>query len=151
MDKILFLDLEQTLIESWYVPDFCNRDFINKIIDQEGTNKIHLFSFAIIEESDQLEFQKRFKNPIENHFNIEILSVISVREMMNTIFKSQGAIFEKFEFITIWGKLKAFQDYCAISFENTECVLVDDIVPNTTYTLTDKNLIIRTIKAPVLG
>lgn len=148
MNKVLFLDLEETLVKSWHDPVFCNTDFIKDIIEKEQTNQVHMFSFAIIDESDKKIFEDQFKKHLENHFEIEILSWMSIDEIMKEVFQFNGIVFEKFEFTTMWGKLKAFHDFCRNKFEDTECILVDDIVPNSIFEITDKNLIIRTIKAP---
>lgn len=150
MEKILFLDLEETLIVSWCNPIFCNTDLIKKILLKEETNRVHIFSFAIIDETDKKLFEERFKIKLENHFNIEILSWVSLDEIMTEVFQFDGIMFEKFEFTTMWKKYRAFHDFCRNKFENKECVLIDDTVPNSRLELLDKNLIIRTINIPTI-
>ncbi len=148
MNKIMFLDLEETLVKSWHDPVFCNTDLIKEILAVEEIKKVHMFSFAINDDSDKKIFEERFKKPLEKHFDIDIMSWMSIDEIMKEVFQFNGIAFEKFEFTTMWGKLKAFHDFCRNKFKDTECVLIDDVVPNSTFELTDKNLIIRTIHVP---
>ncbi len=150
MEKILFFDLEETLIRSWNNPLFCNTQFIMELVKKEGTNKVHMFSFAIIDDSDKKIFEERYKEHIEKHFGIEIVTWQSIDEIMEEVFQFNGIVFDKFEFTSMWGKLKAFHDFCRNKFENKECILVDDVVPNSSFELPDKKLLIRTIKAPII-
>jgi hypothetical protein len=152
MNKLVFLDLEDTLIKSAFVItlnniEFCNTEFIKETLLKEGTNKVHIFSFAIRDNSDKRIFEEKFKKPLEEHFSIEILSCLSVEEIMKDVFEFNSIEFEESEFTTIWGKLRAFHDYCNNNFTYTDCLLIDDTVPDSTFILNKKNLIIRTIKA----
>lgn len=147
-EKIIFLDLEETLILSWYDPIVLSVDFIKELLRNEGTSKVHIFSFAIANDTDKKTFELYIKKHIESHFDIEVLSWMSVDEIMREVYKHNRIVLERYEFTTMWGKLKAFHDFCNVRYANSDCVLVDDDVPNSTFSLPDKNLIIRTIQVP---
>lgn len=146
MRKVFFLDLEETIIISWSNTTLCNLELIKSIIKQEQVKFIGIFSFAIDNDKDKERFEKVLKPFLEAQLNVEIISWPSVEEIMKDVFKFNRTHFEKFEFTSIWGKLRAFQDFCRVNFINAECVLVDDVVPNSVLSLPDEELVIRTIK-----
>ena len=148
MEKLLFFDLEETLIVSLRNHTLVNKDFIKQIIEQEKTNQVHLFSFALSGEKEKTFFEKNLKGFLEDNFEIEILSWPSVEDIMKEAFKFNNNHFDQFEFSSLWGKTRAFHDFCQSKFTNAECVLVDDVVQNSTFILHDKQLTIRTIRSP---
>jgi len=149
MDKILFLDLEETVIQSWDNPIFCNTDFILDILKQEQVKQVHIFSFAIYNDRDKKIFENTMKSGLEQHLGVEILSWVSIKELIEKIFNHTNTLFDENELITLWGKVRSFHDFCSSEFNNIECILVDDVVPNSRFDLFDKNLSIRTIRVPL--
>lgn len=148
MEKVLFLDLEETVIRSWDNPLFCNTDFILDVLKKENVKQVHIYSFAIYNDHDKEIFEKTMKAGLEQHLGVEILSWMSIKELMKKVFFYNGVVFDQNEFITVWGKVRSFHDFCSGEFSNMECILVDDVVPNSRFELPDKNLVIRTIKVP---
>jgi hypothetical protein len=148
MNKILFLDLEETIIHSWYDPTLCNVDFVKKIIDTEKADEVHIFSYAISNQFDKDHFATNLKPFLESVLNVKIRSWMSIRDLNKILRKFSSVAVDDSELIDLWGKLRGFQDYCRSEYKNAECILVDDVVPNSTWELPDDNLIIRTIKVP---
>lgn len=146
-NKHFFLDLEATIIHSWEDRQLCNVPLIRSIIDKQSIQEVHIFSYAIDDQKDRAEFNNaHFKGVIEEALGVKILQVPTVEEIMRTIFKQTGVQFERYEFKSIWGKLKGFQDYCQAKFERCHCTLLDDRVPTTSFVNYEKLLRISTVK-----
>lgn len=150
MNKMLFLDLEETIIISWYNHTLCNVDFIKDIIKAEGVEEIHIFSFAIANQFDQDVFSTQLKPFLESVLNVKIRSWPSIARINKVLRSFTGVVMEDYEMPNIFGKFRAFQEYCRAEYKNTKCILVDDVTPNSTFTLPDSDLTIVTIKAPVV-
>lgn len=148
MNKIVFVDLEETLIVSWFERVLCNVEKIKKFFKENNITEINIFSFAIDSQTDIIDFESPgFKDWLEREFEVKIISNPSTIEIMKVCFKHTGIRFDSLiEFKTMWGKTRAFHDFCQAQFNNCECLLLDDMVQNTTFINHDKNLIIKTIK-----
>lgn len=143
----IFFDLEGTLINSWSDVSLCNIERVRNIIKEHGITEISIFSFAIDNENDVRTFEKDgFKNFIERAYEIKIVECPTTKEIMSVCLKYSGNLFDLFEFKSVWGKTRAFQEYCTALYKDTACMLIDDVVPNTTLYMHDKGLTISTIK-----
>lgn len=150
MKKLLFIDLEETIIRSWHDPTLCNVEFVKNIIREEKVEEIHIFSFAIFNQKDMDYFESNLKPFLETVLGVKILSWMSISELNKVIRRFTSVVLEDWELTDVWGKFRCFQDYCRAQFTNSDCILVDDVTPNSVFSLPDFNLVIRTIKAPVL-
>lgn len=150
MKKMMFLDLEETIIRSWQNPTLCNIDYMRYLLANEKVEEVHIFSFAIWNQADKDVFSQRLKPHLEEALGVRIRSWVSVPEVNKVLKQFTGIVMEDWEMINVWGKMRAFQDYCRSEYKDMECVLVDDVVPNTAFMVTDDRLMIRTIKAPAL-
>ena len=111
MNKAVFLDLEETIIESWHDPLLCNVDKIREILRNEETEDIHIFSFVISGNRDKEIFKERLKPFIEEVLGVRILTWPSVEEIRQEVLSFNNVVFDPLELITVWGKLRAFHDF----------------------------------------
>lgn len=149
MNKLVFLDLEETVIRSLSNPTLCNTDWIKYILGNEKVTEVHIFSFALLNRFDQDVFAVNIKAGLEEVLGVRIRSCPSIQQINKVVRSFTGFVVEDWEFTNHYDKLRAFQDYCRALYDESECLLIDDAVPNSTFTLPDKQLIIRTMKAPV--
>lgn len=147
MKKIVFLDLEETVIVSWHDRILCNIEKVKGVLDSLDIREVSIFSFAIDNQKDVDEFNTpSFKGQLEKALDVRIDFVPSVEEIMKSCFRFSGNDFQMYEFKSIWGKTRAFHDFCNAKFKDCECYLLDDVVQNTTFINHDKNLTIKTIR-----
>ena len=147
MKKIVFLDLEETIIKSWHDPVLINVEKIRSFLKEHNTTKIHIFSFAIDNGMDKLKFNHSgLKKEIEDRLDVEIVATPSVQEIMKVCVSHTGNVFEMYEFKALWGKMRAFHDFINACFVGCECWLLDDVVQNTTLINRDTNTTIHTVK-----
>jgi hypothetical protein len=148
MVKKVFLDLEETIINSWNDKLFLHHvDKIRKWLDKNEIKEIHIWSFAIWDESDKQHFvTSRLMEDIETALGRPIISYYSVEEMQTKVEYYEGMIYDcRTEFMQINGKRWSFIKYCLGSHKDCECILIDDAVPNQTLIDHDKNLTIQLI------
>lgn len=125
----LFLDLEETVIRSWTNPTLCNVHKIRQYIQKIRVSEISIFSFAIYNNEDKDYFERNIKEHIETALGVDIMEWPSVDEINSVFFNNYGIHFDRHEFINIWGKSRAFTDYCKAT-QSGVCILIDDVVPN---------------------
>ena len=148
----VFLDLEQTLVESWDAPWRVNqcqafRDLLVKIQTDFPNAEFHMFSFAIWDVNDVLTFEG-FKENIENSFNIKI-SNIPTRDNVLRAVKSvrKLQILDGDEMSQLFGKSDSWLDFCKCH-NITDAILFDDLVNNmfSTFLWNDIGFTLRTLK-----
>jgi hypothetical protein len=127
----LFLDLEKTIIYSWYDPVIINEDRITRIIRSIKPDKIGIYSFAIYNNDDLELFYKTIQPEIETTFHIKIESDLTytVEEMVETILQRNDTDIRKF--IQEYGKQKSFSEFIKRKYKEGHFVLLDDLVDNT--------------------
>jgi hypothetical protein len=145
MDKILFLDLEETLIESWTQPTL----IIDKIITiknfckENKITKATMFSLAICNEKEKEEFDFRLKQLLENCLEIS-LDVVLLDLVFKEIIIKRGIIAEPHEFCDIFifnMKEQPFLEWISLKDDkNKEFILFDDMISNKDILLRDKNI-----------
>lgn len=148
MQKVVYLDLEDTVIRSLSNPVLCNIDWIKYVLRNEGATEVHIFSFALMNRFDQDVFAVNIKAGLEEVLGMRIRSCPSIQQINKVIRSFTGFVVDDWEFTNHYDKLRAFHDYCRATYDESDCLLIDDVVPNSTFTLPDKKLIIRTMKAP---
>lgn len=147
MKRIVFLDLEETVIVSWQNPAMINIEKVRAFFRADKVTEVHIFSFAIDNDNDKQHFElSGMRKQIEDMLEIKIVANPSVQEIMRFCRKHTGNTFDMREFKLLWGKMRAFHDFCNANFKGCECWLLDDVVPNTTFTNHDNNTVIRTFQ-----
>lgn len=138
MTKI-FLDLEETIITSFGEGLLCNLSTVKSFVDRfasknwdnniNGTPEVSIFSFAIWNSKDRDDFELNIKENIERSLGVRVLDVPTVDDMVKSVKKHTKSHFSVHEIISVWGKHRTFFDWCKFE-EDTNCVLLDDVVPN---------------------
>jgi hypothetical protein len=128
---IWFLDLEETIITDFTDPEIANLEVVKEHFKRIGVKQVHIFSFAIWGSREKKIFeQPNFKGWLERVFELEIVTYPSMQEVMDEVFWKTHTKWELTDFISIWGKARAFADYCLMMHHTKNCFLIDDIVPN---------------------
>jgi len=148
----VFLDLEETIIESWSNPLLMNVGKIGNFLHTAGVEEVGIFSFAIWNEQDRIDFVKRgIKQAIEISLGVTIKEILTVPNIANEVFWKTGLRMDINEFITIWGKQRAFIDWALITQRNEKrVILIDDVVRNIDVIDRDRNLLIELINVEKL-
>lgn len=150
MKTLLFLDLEETVIESWHNPLLCNISKVKKFLSEFDTKDVRIFSFAVWNEDDRKEFDFSIKGLLERTFGVNIVWCPTLAEIAKEVGVFTKCRWEPHEITTVWGKHRAFIDFCTSQFSDVECVLLDDVVPNLEIFNKDKNLKIRLVNVTQL-
>lgn len=142
MKPVVFVDLELTLIESWHNPILCNVQKLTNWFKANDVKDVHLFSFAVWNEKDKQDFKNDFQDFLQQAFDINFVSVPSVEDFQKVDTKVTGLHFDSLtDFISIRGKVGAFQSWCKHHFQkDNTCFLFDDVVPNCTIEDHDNRL-----------
>lgn len=142
----VFVDLEETLIQSWDNPLLCNLQKLRAWFKAAKVTDVHLFSFAVWNEGDRDHFIRHFQPSIEDAFEIKFKTVHTVEDFMKADTKRTGVRFDNLtEFILIRGKVGALQSWCGVNHPRGCSVLIDDVVPNMTIHDEDQDLLLKFI------
>jgi hypothetical protein len=137
-DNIFFLDLEQTIIDSWEGREIINVGPIKRWLHANGADSVNIFSFAIWTDEDKQNFDQYIRPRIERYLELPILSWPSIEDMMRADFDHTGVHFdrghERTEFINMRGKKDAFINYVLCKVDFKRAVLIDDVVQDITIT-----------------
>lgn len=136
--NLFFIDLEQTIIESWDNPNLINVQRISTWLKQERADELRIFSFAIWDDKDKRKFDNDIKPAIQLALDLPVVSWPSVQDMMRADFNHTGIRFEEghavSEFIQLRGKEQGFFNFVCNQYDFDRAVLVDDVVPDLTRT-----------------
>lgn len=147
---MIFLDLEETIIDTWQGNAIINVDKIKKFLG--NTKEVGIFSFAIWNDVDKEFFEKNWRSAIENTLGIKAVVVPSVSDMMKVDFDLRGIRFDDiFEFIVMNKKEGAFRSWCLTFHIGQHTILVDDAVPNLIIDDEDTRTKIQLVNVNKLG
>lgn len=140
-NQTIFVDLEQTLIESWYDHRICNREKVSNFIKAHG-NEVELFSFAVWDEKDREKFEIDLRQWIEEEHNLVFTKIHCLEDIAKVIREFRGVQYETLnDVITLHGKDRALEDFClAQNKTDWKFVLLDDVVQNKTIIFRDLNV-----------
>lgn len=156
--KHLFIDLEETLIDNWQRANLWKR---NKVWEFLGDHFCHtqndppldatVWSFAVWDAKDIVDFNKRMKRWLEDVFNLNFVRVVTTEQMRDAIVELKGFNMglDVSEMVQLWGKDRSLEDWVKLhmkDFVNSEIVLLDDMVINRTVHFEDDNVRIRFVK-----
>lgn len=141
---MIYLDLEETIIKSWYDMEFINYGKIRKFFKDNEVREIGIYSFAIQNEKEREEFNSWLKLRLEELLEVEVIKVLTVPEIQASVNDYERIEYNSmFEFIQLNGKYFSFLKYCYATHQDERCILIDDCVP--TSITTTGSTIIRTI------
>jgi len=145
--KILFLDLEETVIDDFHSMTPINIAKVRGFIKKEKFDEIRIFSFAIFEKNDVLRTQNTIIPMLEALLECSIAKeIITVGDMVNVVRAAENLFFEfDFEFTQIFRKEGAFLKIAKHSLEGCEAVLLDDTVEPFTGHFSNNNVRVRMI------
>jgi hypothetical protein len=135
MKKIVFLDLEDTVIDEFDAAArarLMNIEAVRAFLAAEAPAEVRLFSFAIWDEHRVALFREFFESQLNRELGVKLGLVDTfTTEKLFQLCGSKGLIFESDnECMLFHGKAFGFQHFIEMSpqFDNTEVVLVDDAV-----------------------
>jgi hypothetical protein len=143
----VFLDLEGTIIDGWNSGLLINPNKIKIWLDSNNIGDIHIFSFALYNNKDLVEFvDSGMKNSIERALNRRILTWPSVEDIQKVVYDYEHVRYENvYEFSQINGKHWAFIKFILGQQEEGEFVLIDDTIPSLEIKDNKGNKVIRLI------
>ena len=133
---VVCLDLEKVLIDSWYDVTLCpnNRNLLEEY-GVTGGFPVEIFSFAVDNLRDSTFFHKAWKESLEKCFNIKIVEVMTVHELMDIHERVTGCSISMLKY-KMRGKTEGFLEYVKYleSLKETQepvsYILFDDLVDN---------------------
>lgn len=145
MKKILFLDLENTVIDTWYDQNIVSDKVkIKEWIERHFFDEVVVFSFAIWNDDDKIEFKIHIKNRLESVFEIKFNEEVFSIEDIQRFTQNQMKCLVDRDDIFAFGKHQGFINTVMQRFKGNICVLLDDMVSNTRFTDFDSNTVMVT-------
>lgn len=148
--KKLFLDLEGTLIESWHNPTFMSENIksIKDFIKIHSIKDATLFSMAVTNQKECVEFNSFLKNEIESLLGVNLI-VCPFENFVKVIVEKHGLIISDFrdslELFPFNIKEQVFIEFSKIiGISGNSFFLFDDLVNNQQIEI--NNVLIKTIK-----
>ncbi len=145
--KYLFLDLENTVIDSWDNLIILNNPEVHKNIKSISPDKVGIFSFAIWNEADKDKFFLSLMNSLNQLYNIQIDPnlVYSLEEVKQAV--AGNIKLSNNDFIKCFGKDLAFIKFSRDKFIGHDLYLIDDLVE---FTNIETDSIKITLLNPIL-
>lgn len=128
--KVLFLDLEETVIKSWDNPELINVDKIKNFIKKISPDEINILSVAIWCNSDVEIFMERYKGVIEKALAIRMNKVYAMSDFIKQSSWGNCSFESRMESMMVVGKFRIFEDFCERNLPKTFCLLIDDNCPS---------------------
>ena len=127
----VFLDLEETIIVNFNDPliTLCNVGKIRDFLQDLEVKEVTIFSFAIWDAKDLETFNSEIKPMIERGLNVKVVACPTTEEIRKTVLKRLLAHFNMHDFLSLWGKKRAFIEFVQEVEGEGEFILIDDCVP----------------------
>lgn len=152
MRKILFLDLDDTVIDEFWREDQAqlqNIAAVRAFIEAERPDAVQLFSFALGDDTSVQCFKAAFEARLALALGITFdLENVFTTEKLFRLCRRHGTVYDsELECMLFHGKELGFQRFIEMSpeFSNTEVVLVDDSVELKEIRFPRRNLTIRMV------
>lgn len=149
MNKV-FLDLEDTIIDTWDSGNLRNVLRIKGWLDTQPApvEELRIFSFAIWNDAHKDHFNTHMRKGIEEALERPIVEWLSVEEMAAMAQARTGLnwtqdITDTLDFMQIMGKHGAFKEVCLYRERDCTCTLIDDAIPYQMIVDYDLNLCIN--------
>jgi hypothetical protein len=150
MRKVVFLDLEDTVIDEFWRADnarLMNIERVRAFLAAERPDSVQLFSFAIASSATVEAFQRSFEARLAVALGVTFdLAAPFTTDKLFRLCRRHGTVFEdEHECMLFHGKEMGFQRFIEMSeeFDDTEVVLVDDSVDLKEIRMPRRNLTIR--------
>lgn len=133
---ICYIDLEQTILESWQDPLLINVSKIRDFLKERQITEVSIFSYAIYNDNDKRIFADQIKPNIERALGVTVMGWPSVQDMIREEKKYTGIVFDQAyevaEYIQLRGKKDGFINYVQGTCDFETAILIDDVVPDLT-------------------
>ena len=142
MKKHLFLDLEETLIDSIEKQQLLQGEVlkVKNFIKHHQIKEFGIFSFAIDTAEDVAKLlDSKLVTRLESEFSATCTSIKHTSFLRRQTLICSGCNFDLFEFKSVWGKERAFIDYAERKDESGLWVLIDDAVKTKHVATPNKN------------
>lgn len=152
MRKVLFLDLEDTIIDDFtlgWAASPCNIQKVKDFIESEAPDEVRLFSFALSNDWDVKQFQLMFEPWLSKLLGVTFnLDDCFTTDKLFRLCRRHALVFEdERECMLFHGKQYGFQRYIEMSpeFDGHEAVLLDDATETMTVTYPKRNVALRLV------
>ncbi|KVP75396.1 hypothetical protein [Burkholderia ubonensis] len=152
MKKVVFLDLEDTVIDEFSRAGFThlvNIEAVRQFLAVERPDAVRTFSFAFWSDHCVEQFRRFFATPLNQALGVALdLEDAFTTEKLFLLCRRKGLVFESDnECMLFHSKDYGFQHFIEMSpgFEDMEVVLVDDAVGTKTIHYPGRNLTIRMV------
>jgi len=152
MKKIVFLDLEDTVIDEFWKADrasLVNTGAVRAFLAAERADAVQLFSFALAGAASLAQFSRFFEARLNEALGVVLdLHDTFTTEKLFRLCRRHGLVFEdESECMLFHSKELGFQRFIEMSpaFDDTEVVLVDDSVDLKEIRYPRRNLTIRMV------
>lgn len=148
MDKILLLDLEETLIpiwnDFWPITENCRK--ISKFVKEFQPDKVETYSFAIWNDGDIETFCNEM-SPIENAIGVQFTRIMSMEHILKDMKRLSPTLrIAKEDLHQIFGKDGSLMFLAMRNWKpNSHIVLIDDAVTDLRMEVHDTILEIKNI------
>ena len=135
----VFVDLEETVIDSWNSGMLLNSAQVREWLHARGCRQVHIFSFAVWHAADRVHFDRNFRRMLTRALDVGIVSCPTVEDFMaadRAVTRTHWGT-DLGEFVGMRGKVGAFTSWCELHHAGQHNVLLDDVVPNAVWTNTD--------------
>ena len=142
MKKHLFLDLEETVINSIEKMELMTVEIqdIKNLIKRFHFTEFGIFSFAIDTAEDVAKLlDSKLVTRLESEFSTTCTSIKHTSFLRRQTLICSGCNFDLFEFKSVWGKERAFIDHAEREDEGGLWVLIDDAVKTKHIATPNKN------------
>ncbi len=152
MKKVLFIDLEDTVIDELGAASLArlmNIESVRAFIAQEGPGAVRLFSFALWDGDRVALFRKFFEARLNQALGLTLdtADVFATGKLFE-LCKRHGTVFESDnECMLFHGKDYGFQHFIEMSpeFDDSEVVLLDDSVTSKLISYPARRLTLRMV------
>lgn len=152
MKKIVFLDLEDTVIDVFSRTGFTrlvNIAPVREFLTAEAPEAVRLFSFALWSEHCVEQFRRLFEQPLNEALGMPLdMHDTFTTDKLFKLCRQKGLVFEDDNECALFhGKDFGFQHFIELSpgFDDMEVVLVDDAATSKTIQYPGRNLTIRMV------
>lgn len=148
MKKHLFLDLEETLIDSIEKQQLLQGEVlkVKNFIKHHQIKEFGIFSFAIDTALEMVDLLKsRLLAVLQTELESECTSIQYTDKLRRDTLICTGCNFNLFEFKSVWGKERAFIEFAERQESGGIWVLIDDVVRTKHIATPDKNGVVKHI------
>jgi hypothetical protein len=127
----VWLDLEQTIIDSYESGKLINVRKIKRFLDELEMGNLNIWSFVVYNEDDREGFVGGLCGILEEVLGRQIIEVPTIIEIRDKVFCYEGIRYDSvMDFMQLNGKHWSFMKYCLGNRVGKKSLLIDDVVPN---------------------